>query len=159
MRSYGRLVSLGVVIALLGALTACESAEKKDETAYRSPTLQNGQQQDPQVQLVKQEVVRLAIAQTSVDNVLPQSIEKYRKDMGTYPKQMQDLVTPPTNAKLKQRWHGPYAQQDALKDMWGQQYHYQYPGKTNRNCYDLCSAGPDGKFGNKDDITFHNQKK
>jgi type II secretion system protein G len=37
-------------------------------------------------------------------------------------------------------------------DPWGHPYRYEFPGHYNTNSYDLSSAGPDGKFGTKDDI-------
>jgi general secretion pathway protein G len=53
-------------------------------------------------------------------------------------------------------WHGPYinapAGANALKDPWGNPYHYRAPGKHNPHSFDLWSNGPDGKEGGGDDI-------
>ena len=35
-----------------------------------------------------------------------------------------------------------------LRDSWGNEIMYCYPGKINKTKYDIVSAGPDGKFGN-----------
>lgn len=39
-----------------------------------------------------------------------------------------------------------------LKDPWGRDYLYEYPGQHGKNGYDLYSAGPDGGPGTSDDI-------
>jgi len=43
------------------------------------------------------------------------------------------------------KWNGPYAKDDDLKDAWGNDYRYTVPG-TNK-AFDLVSLGADGKEG------------
>lgn len=39
-----------------------------------------------------------------------------------------------------------------LKDPWGNDYQYKYPGSQNASGYDVWSKGPDGTSGTSDDI-------
>jgi general secretion pathway protein G len=70
-------------------------------------------------------------------------IEMYRRDVGSYPASLHDLVVRPEKAD---RWSGPYARQAELLDLWGTPYGYTVPGTQGRN-YDLVSFGPDRKPG------------
>jgi len=76
------------------------------------------------------------------------ALDAFEVDNGYYPKNMQDLLQAPNNAK---NWHGPYLEK-VPQDPWGNNYLYYYPGKHNQNSYDLLSVGPDGKEGSEDDI-------
>jgi len=69
-------------------------------------------------------------------------IELYKLEVGKYPDNLQALVTQPAGVD---KWNGPYAKPDDLKDAWGNDYRYTVPG-TNRP-YDLVSLGADGKEG------------
>jgi len=69
-------------------------------------------------------------------------IELYKLEVGKYPDNLQALVTQPAGVD---KWNGPYAKPDDLKDAWGNGYLYTVPG-TNRP-YDLVSLGADGKEG------------
>jgi general secretion pathway protein G len=76
------------------------------------------------------------------------AIGTFDVDNGFFPKSLQDLVQQPGNAK---NWKGPYLEKPAV-DPWVNPYIYYYPGKHNRNSFDLLSVGPDGKEGTDDDI-------
>jgi len=39
-----------------------------------------------------------------------------------------------------------------LKDPWGQEYGYKFPGDVNTDSYDLWSNGPDRQQGTADDV-------
>jgi general secretion pathway protein G len=69
-------------------------------------------------------------------------IEMYKLEVGRYPENLEALVKQPAGTD---RWNGPYAKEDELKDAWGNDYRYQVPG-TNKP-YDLVSLGADGKEG------------
>ncbi|HZZ94529.1 MAG TPA: type II secretion system major pseudopilin GspG [Usitatibacter sp.] len=69
-------------------------------------------------------------------------IEMYKLEVGRYPENLQALAKQPAGAD---RWNGPYAKEDELKDAWGNDYRYQVPG-TNKP-YDLISLGADGREG------------
>jgi general secretion pathway protein G len=76
------------------------------------------------------------------------ALDAFEVDNGYYPKNIQDLLQQPRDAK---NWHGPYLD-NIPQDPWGTPYLYSYPGKHNSGGYDLWSAGPDGKSGTDDDI-------
>jgi general secretion pathway protein G len=69
-------------------------------------------------------------------------IEMYKLEVGRYPESLQALAKQPPGAD---RWNGPYAKEDELKDAWGNDYRYQVPG-TNKP-FDLVSLGADGREG------------
>lgn len=69
-------------------------------------------------------------------------IEMYKLEVGRYPENLQALAKQPAGAD---RWNGPYAKEDELKDAWGNDYRYTVPG-TNKP-YDLVSLGADGREG------------
>lgn len=69
-------------------------------------------------------------------------IEMYKLEVGRYPDNLQALVKQPPGVD---RWNGPYAKEDELKDAWGNDYRYQVPG-TNKP-FDLISLGADGREG------------
>lgn len=69
-------------------------------------------------------------------------IEMYKLEVGRYPENLQALAKQPPGVD---RWNGPYAKEDELKDAWGNDYRYQVPG-TNKP-YDLISLGADGREG------------
>jgi general secretion pathway protein G len=77
-----------------------------------------------------------------------EALEMFKSDAGHYPNGLNDLVVQPTGAATN--WH-QYLDK-IWPDPWGHPYRYEYPGKQRTNSYDLSSAGPDGKFGTKDDI-------
>ena len=69
-------------------------------------------------------------------------IEIYRLEVGKYPENLQALVRQPPGVD---KWNGPYAKDDALKDAWGNDYRYTVPGTGK--AFDLVSLGADGKEG------------
>lgn len=69
-------------------------------------------------------------------------IEMYKLEVGRYPENLQALAKQPPGVD---RWNGPYAKEDELKDAWGNDYRYQVPG-TNKP-FDLISLGADGREG------------
>ena len=79
------------------------------------------------------------------------ALDMFEVDNGTYPKGrngLQDLITKPRYASAD--WH-PYLDKIPL-DPWGNAYIYEFPGRHNKDSYDLSSPGPDGVPGNDDDI-------
>ena len=78
----------------------------------------------------------------------------YRLATGTYPSSLQALIT---NIDRSSKWAGPYIlDEDMLKDFWGNELVYIYPGILNPDEYDLKSLGPDGVESN-DDIVYKSQ--
>jgi general secretion pathway protein G len=73
---------------------------------------------------------------------LSQKIENYALDNGSPPAQLGDLVAKPSNAA---NWQGPYAKPSDLKDPWGHDFGYKYPGE--HGSFDLVFYGQDGQPG------------
>jgi len=91
---------------------------------------------------------RVTAAQADIKGGVKTALDRYEIENGYYPRNFNDLVQAPSDAK---RWGGPYL--DALPvDPWGQPYIYYYPSKHNMSTYDLLSIGVDGKEGTDDDI-------
>ena len=96
------------------------------------------------------ERARVTAANADINGGIKSALGQYEVDMGNYPRGLQDLITPPGNAR---NWHGPYFDPPKLPlDPWGNPYIYIFPGKHNPNSYDLLSAGPDARQGTEDDI-------
>ena len=96
----------------------------------------------------RSEQARMTAAHADISGGIKSALDAFEVDNGFYPKSLQDLVQPPSNAK---NWHGPYLDKIPM-DPWGNNYIYYYPGKHNSTAYDLLSIGPDGKEGTDDDI-------
>ncbi len=74
---------------------------------------------------------------------LSTGIDLYRLEVGSYPPDLDALVTRPSGAD---RWDGPYLKKSTLpKDPWGRDYIYRLPGE--HGAYDLYSLGADGQEG------------
>lgn len=73
---------------------------------------------------------------------LGQDIDAYTLDNGTPPKQLEDLLIKPVGAL---NWNGPYTKASQLKDPWGHDFGYQYPGQHGN--YDVIFYGRDGQPG------------
>jgi len=95
----------------------------------------------------RSEQARQAAAHADLSSIKT-ALDAYEVDNGFYPKSLQDLIQPPSNAK---NWHGPYLDNLPV-DPWGNPYVYAFPGRHNPNGLDLSSVGPDGKAGTDDDI-------
>lgn len=84
-------------------------------------------------------------------NAVP-ALDRYRSHTGSYPDSLASLVDRPEDV-AREQWLGPYIQNPGdLKDAWGTDLHYRYPGARNPASYDLWSAGPDRTSGTGDDI-------
>jgi general secretion pathway protein G len=83
--------------------------------------------------------------------LLKRGIEMYRFHTRQFPTDLQELVTKPSDAKLADRWGGPYMDRVA-RDPWDNEYQFAAPGKHNPDSFDVWSAGPDGQDGSADDI-------
>ncbi len=71
------------------------------------------------------------------------AIDLYRLEVGSYPPDLEALVTKPSGAD---RWDGPYLKKRTVpKDPWGRDYIYRNPGENGP--YDLYSLGADGQEG------------
>ncbi len=79
-------------------------------------------------------------------------LQQYSMRMGDYPSTaegLQALITAPGG---KDRWNGPYLQENKIpEDPWKRPYQYRYPGTRNKGGYDVFSFGQDG-VENENDI-------
>jgi general secretion pathway protein G len=81
-------------------------------------------------------------------------LEVYRMVSGMYPSQNQGLaalVQKPTSAPEPRRWKQQF--KELPMDPWNNDYLYFYPGKQDKNTYEIVSKGPDGEEGTEDDIS------
>ncbi len=84
-------------------------------------------------------------------NRLAMAVESYYLDTGTTPDSLDDLVNESGDVP---GWNGPYVKTSSLKDPWGREYVYEYPGEHGD--FDIYSLGADGQPGGEDknaDIT------
>jgi general secretion pathway protein G len=79
------------------------------------------------------------------------AVERYRLDTRQYPDDLQSLVTQPSDARMAEKWGGPYMDKIA-RDPWDNEYRFAAPGKHNPDSFDVWSVGPDGQDGSADDI-------
>lgn len=73
---------------------------------------------------------------------LSMAVESYYLDTGTTPDALQQLVENTGNDK---GWNGPYVKPSSLKDPWGKEYEYVFPGEHGE--FDIFSLGADGQPG------------
>ncbi len=76
---------------------------------------------------------------------LAMAVESFYLDTGTTPDNLDELVNESGNVD---GWNGPYVKPSSLKDPWGREYVYNYPGEHGD--FDLYSLGADGQPGGED---------
>ena len=87
--------------------------------------------------------------------VIETAVELYRLDAGSYPRRLEELLTPPKEAKDAKGWSGPYLKSpdgSVPVDPWGNPYQVFWRGKEKERFLGIGSLGPDGKFGTEDDV-------
>ena len=91
---------------------------------------------------------KVQTAETQV-KMLKGALETMRLDIGRYPSEEEGLnllVQPPSDAKLAQRWKGPYLEDGLPEDPWGNPYQYDLQ-KSGSHAFALYSLGADGSRG------------
>jgi general secretion pathway protein G len=83
-----------------------------------------------------------AKAAASQVNRLSMAVESFYLDTGTTPENLDQLVEEPGSVG---GWNGPYVKASSLKDPWGRDYEYRYPG--DHGDFDIISLGADGQPG------------
>lgn len=73
---------------------------------------------------------------------LSMAVESYYLDTGTTPNSLEALVEDSGGVG---GWNGPYVKTSSLKDPWGREYVYRYPGEHGD--FDIYSLGADGQSG------------
>jgi general secretion pathway protein G len=83
-----------------------------------------------------------AKAASSQVSRLSMAVESFYLDTGNTPDSLDALVNEPGDAN---GWNGPYVKTSSLKDPWGREYEYSYPGEHTD--FDIVSLGADGQPG------------
>ena len=86
-------------------------------------------------------------------------MDLFEQDTGRYPGTESGLQAIIENPGIP-NWRGPYLKSASTPlDPWGNPYRYTYPSELtdSETLYDIVSAGPDGVYGNSDDITNHDK--
>lgn len=81
--------------------------------------------------------------------MLKGALETMRLDIGRFPTEQEGLgllVQRPADARLAERWSGPYLDEAVPSDPWGNPYHYS-PAPAGDHPITLYSTGADGKEG------------
>ena len=89
----------------------------------------------------KAESAKTKVAASQVSR-MSMAVESYYLDTGNTPDSLEDLVNEPGDAN---GWNGPYIKASSLKDPWGRDYEYTYPGEHSE--FDIVSMGADGQPG------------
>ena len=76
---------------------------------------------------------------------LAMAVESFYLDTGETPDSLDDLIK---ESGSIDGWNGPYVKPSSLKDPWGREYVYNYPGEHGD--FDLYSLGADGQPGGED---------
>ncbi|WP_034221851.1 type II secretion system major pseudopilin GspG [Arenimonas donghaensis] len=91
---------------------------------------------------------KVQVAETQV-KMLRGALETYRLEVGSFPAASQGLdvlYNPPQDERLRGRWNGPYLDEPAPLDPWGNPYQYSMPGAEGMP-FALYSFGADGQRG------------
>lgn len=100
---------------------------------------------------------RIAATRQTIVGTLGMALDLFEQDVGRYPSTEEGLQVLVSQPQVK-NWKGPYLQSIAIPyDPWDNPYRYAYPSELTQSetLYDIVSAGPDGQFGNEDDVSNH----
>lgn len=92
----------------------------------------------------KAESAKVKVASSQIDRI-SMAVESFYLDTGSTPESLEELVEESGNVG---GWNGPYVKPSSLKDPWGREYVYQYPG--DHGDFDIFSLGADGQPGGED---------
>jgi general secretion pathway protein G len=95
----------------------------------------------------RQKEAQLQKAKTDVQNIANQGVDAFRVMRGRYPTTEEGL-----KILIQEQFLRPNASDGTLKDPWGKEYIYLYPGQAHPDSFDVKSSGPDGQSGTEDDI-------
>jgi len=102
---------------------------------------------------------RIVAARQTIVGTFGLAMDMFEQDTGRYPQSDEGLYALLNNTQTT-NWKGPYLKTSSIPlDPWGNEYTYQYPSQLTAAefMYDIVSAGPDGVFGNEDDVTNHEE--
>lgn len=110
--------------------------------------------------LVPRRHVVINATKVAINGNIRTALGQFEVNVGRFPTTAEGLKAlvecPPTIPLAK--WQDPYME-TFPKDAWGQEFRYTCPSPNKEKDYDLISAGKDGIFGTRDDITNDLQKK
>ena len=98
--------------------------------------------------LGKVDTARITAAKTDIRSI-GTALDLYRLDNFKYPttdQGLRALIQQPADPTIRNWRKGGYVSEGSLKDPWGNDYQYVYPGTHGRE-YDILSYGRDGKPG------------
>lgn len=96
----------------------------------------------------KVDASKVKTAQAQI-KMLRGALETLRLDVGRFPSPQEGLTmlyAPPADEKLKNRWNGPYLDEEVPLDPWDAPYQYSMPGRPGQP-FALYSLGADGQPG------------
>ena len=93
---------------------------------------------------------RVTAARTDIHS-LEVAIDAFEIDAGRFPTSEEGLRVLYERPANLDSWR-PYLKQGIPRDPWNNEYVYEYPGRYNREGYDLYSLGPDLQQGSEDDV-------
>jgi general secretion pathway protein G len=102
---------------------------------------------------------RIVAARQTIVGTFGIALDLFEQDTGRYPRSDEGLRALVENPQIT-NWRGPYLKATNLPlDPWSNEYKYNYPSELTNSefLYDIISAGPDGVFGNTDDVTNHDE--
>ena len=91
------------------------------------------------------------------------ALKQFRLDLNRWPTEEEGLAALWDKEAIEDeedfnRWRGPYMEDKLLKDQWGNELIYRYPGEIrSESFYDIISPGPDKEEDTEDDITNHDR--
>jgi general secretion pathway protein G len=100
---------------------------------------------------------RITAAKQTIVGSFGVAMDLFEQDVGRYPTSEEGLLVLIDNPQIR-TWRGPYLKSATIPlDPWGNEYQYTYPSQLTNSefLYDIVSAGPDGIYGNEDDVTNH----
>ena len=100
---------------------------------------------------------RVTAARQTIAGSFRVALALFEQDTGRYPSTEEGLDVL-IQSPQERNWKGPYLESALIPvDPWGNAYRYTYPSElmNSEYLYDIISAGPDGAFGTRDDVTNH----
>ena len=103
---------------------------------------------------------RIVAAKQTIVGTFGIALDMFEQDTGRYPRGDEGLRALVEDSQIT-NWHGPYLKTTKMPlDPWGNEYKYNFPSELTSSefLYDIISSGPDGVFGNNDDVTNHDEQ-